>query len=212
MDLEPFFTSLIAHLPPAKYQEIPPIVDRLIDARNRALNAFREYDARSLALNREYHAREDDERLAQPRGQLDHAWTTLGNALTTMHAAAKLLADLCPIPVEWTLLGEMSGEHPLPEKKDNAVIVEVLTAFRDFMAGNGVPRQGKAGPLTDDEQSVLDLIAAQTPGRGITGKEICRETGILQSTLTSRIIPNLNQRGHRVENRRGAGYYLAPPL
>jgi hypothetical protein len=74
----------------------------------------------------------------------------------------------------------------------------------------GAPTRKKAGkqkpapPLSDQEKKVLDVIPI-SPG-AITGKQIETATGILQSVITSHIIPTLKEH-FGVKNRRSVGYY-----
>ena len=68
-------------------------------------------------------------------------------------------------------------------------------------------------PPTEMEEAVFGLLMALPEGKGLSGKEIRtalknRRPPIIlsQSALTSRVIPNLRERG--VHNRKGIGYYI----
>lgn len=66
--------------------------------------------------------------------------------------------------------------------------------------------------LTEHERQVLDIIAAQPEGNGISGRDIIAEVRhrhnrvLEQSTLSGRIIPRLKTYG--VRNRPRVGYYV----
>jgi hypothetical protein len=221
VDFQSLFASLIAHLPAEERKRIPPIVDQLIQARNKALASWN----LSIELRRKAVASLDqfvkaqNKSLASLRGgefpdevrnaarAADEATDQADAACREMLAAARLLRSLCPIPEEWQHLGEMTGAKSLPPQADNKAVGEALAAFRDFVANRkAAGRRNSPPPLTEPEQEVLDLIAAQPADRGITGKQISNRTGIGQSTLTSHVIPKL-KRWYGIKNRRGAGYY-----
>ncbi len=87
-------------------------------------------------------------------------------------------------------------------------LVSRLRALARSLSAPDVDGRQRKEPLSDTEEKVYRLICERGP---IQGDEICRETGMEQSTLTSHIIPALKaKRG--VRNKRGAGYYadLAP--
>jgi hypothetical protein len=86
-----------------------------------------------------------------------------------------------------------------------------LPALRVAARAGGMRRRGGesgAPPLSENERRVLDLIPF-TPD-GITGKQIERETGIPQASLTRHTIPVL-KKWHGVKNRPGVGYYRDRP-
>ncbi len=69
----------------------------------------------------------------------------------------------------------------------------------------GKPIQ-QAIPLTEREQQIADLIWEKGP---LSGKEICNQMGIDQSSLTSQVIPVLKKpENGGLKNRRGVGYFF----
>jgi len=92
-------------------------------------------------------------------------------------------------------------------------LVTDTEAARQHAAGNALG--AAAPPLTDTERKVLDIIRAQPPGAGVTGKEILAALArqgidLEQSTLTRHVIPNL-KRWHGVRNAGGGRGYFIPP-
>ena len=74
------------------------------------------------------------------------------------------------------------------------------------------PPAERKQPLTERERQVLDIIAAQSEGKGISGRGIIAEVRhrhnrvLEQSTLSGRIVPRLKHYG--VRNRPRVGYYV----
>ena len=69
--------------------------------------------------------------------------------------------------------------------------------------------------LTKRERKILEILADQPAGQGLTGMQILNELpgrglhGMTQSDLTTRLIRSLRKDGWNLSNRRnGAGYYL----
>jgi hypothetical protein len=79
---------------------------------------------------------------------------------------------------------------------------------------NGVTIRGDApekdnSPLTDNERDVYELLLGLSAGEALTAKQISKDTGILETTIRTHIIPKLKKR-YPVKNRRGGvGYYLS---
>jgi hypothetical protein len=106
-------------------------------------------------------------------------------------ALQEALAPLCPLHPWW----------------GRAFAAEIIQASADNCTAE--QRKQSPPPPTENEKEVLGLIEqASRDGGAIDGKGIRKATGIEQSTLTKHIIPRL-KKYYGVENRRGAGYFIA---
>ena len=71
-------------------------------------------------------------------------------------------------------------------------------------------------PLTYKERTLLEILASLPQAEGRTGMELIASMadrgvhGVTQSSLTSRLIPGLRERGWKIPTRTGVGYYLTP--
>jgi len=116
-------------------------------------------------------------------------------------------ADLGPEPtaddpvggVIWVLLREAVCKRP----SHTTYVRKMLTRVRAELQKRGATPTTEAEPLTKRAEVVYQEIVTRGP---LTGRRITDRTGIDQSTLTSRIIPEL-KRLRRIKNKPGAGYY-----
>jgi hypothetical protein len=101
------FDLLIAHLPQDERRRLPALLDRLMDARNKAAAALKNSPGADQATDA---------------------------ALGQLRAVRALLATLVPLPERWGYLQEMKYPRSrVPRGETNRTIVGEIRAFRDFV-------------------------------------------------------------------------------
>jgi hypothetical protein len=103
-------------------------------------------------------------------------------------------------PTRWKIATSEAATMADTFRKAANTLSEMVTTPASAPAPTSVP------PMTNTEQTVLDLIRERSP---ILGKQIAAHLIISESNLTRHIIPRLKM--HGVKNRKNVGYYLDPP-
>lgn len=128
----------------------------------------------------------------------------------------ELCRQLCAVRNPGPPWGQRQPREVIEETMCRALgLIDRITdaAMRSAAVEPNRPAQFKPPPLTEHEQWVLDLIAAQPKGTAITGPRIISAIGVKhhyvmeQSTLTKHIIPKL-KRWYSVKSRPRVGYYI----
>ncbi|MHB1038636.1 MAG: hypothetical protein ACYC35_29585 [Pirellulales bacterium] len=103
-------------------------------------------------------------------------------------------------PTRWKIATSEAATMADTFRKAANTLSETVTTPASAPAPTSVP------PMTNTEQTVLDLIRERSP---ILGKQIAAHLIISESNLTRHIIPRLKM--HGVKNCKNVGYYLDPP-